>query len=60
MTTSKAPVQDSAKRIEPVGFDEEGSGLQMGELSELLGYVIKRAQLKVFDDFLRCMAPLQL
>jgi DNA-binding MarR family transcriptional regulator len=34
--------------------------LQIGELAELLGYSLKRAQLKVFDDFLRCMAPLQL
>ena len=32
----------------------------MGELSELLGYSLKRAQLKVFEDFLRCVAPLQL
>ena len=34
--------------------------LQLGELSELLGYSLKRAQLKVFEDFLRCVAPLQL
>lgn len=58
--TSKTPLQQSAKPLEPVGFDEEGVALQMGELSELLGYVIKRAQLKVFDDFHRTMAPLQL
>src|SRR5260221_14601022 len=32
----------------------------MVELSDLLGYSLKRAQLKVFEDFLRCMAPLQL
>ena len=38
----------------------EASALQMGELSELLGYSLKRAQLRVFEDFLRCMAPLQL
>ncbi len=60
MTTSKTPVQDSAKPIEPPALDEDGATLVMGELSELLGYVIKRAQLKVFDDFHRCMAPLQL
>jgi DNA-binding MarR family transcriptional regulator len=36
------------------------SVLQMGELSGLVGYSLKRAQLKIFDDFLRCMAPLQL
>jgi DNA-binding MarR family transcriptional regulator len=38
----------------------EGATLQLGELSELLGYALKRAQLKVFEDFLRCVAPLQL
>src|SRR5205085_6381822 len=38
----------------------ENTALQMGELSDLLGYVLKRAQLKVFEDFLRCVAPLQL
>ena len=36
------------------------AGLQLGELAELLGYSLKRAQLKVFEDFLRCVAPLQL
>lgn len=34
--------------------------LQMGELSELLGYSLKRAQLKIFEHFLHCVAPLQL
>ena len=38
----------------------EDAALQLGELSELLGYLLKRAQLKVFEDFLRCVAPLQL
>jgi len=38
----------------------EGAALQLGELPELLGYSLKRAQLKVFEDFLRCVAPLQL
>lgn len=38
----------------------EAGALQMGELSELLGYSLKRAQLKIFEDFLRCVAPLQL
>jgi DNA-binding MarR family transcriptional regulator len=38
----------------------ETTDLQMGELSELLGYSLKRAQLKVFEDFLRCMSTLQL
>jgi len=38
----------------------EAAELRMGELSELLGYSLKRAQLKVFEDFLRCMSSLQL
>jgi DNA-binding MarR family transcriptional regulator len=60
MTTLKTPSLNPAKSVEPTGFDEEGSALQLGELAELLGYSLKRAQLKVFEDFLRCMAPLQL
>jgi DNA-binding MarR family transcriptional regulator len=39
---------------------DEAQAVQLGELSDLLGYVLKRAQLKVFEDFLRCMATLQL
>ena len=39
---------------------DDNAALQMGELSDLLGYSLKRAQLKVFEDFLRCVAPLQL
>ncbi|MCW5704314.1 MAG: MarR family winged helix-turn-helix transcriptional regulator [Bradyrhizobium sp.] len=38
----------------------ESAALQLGELSELLGYSLKRAQLRVFEDFLKCVAPLQL
>src|ERR1700721_3469075 len=44
----------------PAGRTAEGGALQLGELSELLGYSLKRAQLKVFEDFLHCVAPLQL
>jgi DNA-binding MarR family transcriptional regulator len=47
-------------RKEQVEGAAESPALQMGELSELLGYSLKRAQLKVFDDFLRSVAPLQL
>jgi DNA-binding MarR family transcriptional regulator len=47
-------------RREPAEATMDGSALQMGELSELLGYSLKRAQLRVFEDFLRCVAPLQL
>jgi DNA-binding MarR family transcriptional regulator len=50
--------KDHLKR--PVDGAGEDTALRMGELSELLGYSLKRAQLKVFEDFLRCVAPLQL
>jgi DNA-binding MarR family transcriptional regulator len=49
-----------AGRKDPAETAMETTALQMGELSELLGYSLKRAQLKVFEDFLRCVAPLQL
>jgi DNA-binding MarR family transcriptional regulator len=52
------PLQPARK--EPADAAGESTALQMGELSELLGYSLKRAQLKVFEDFLRCVAPLQL
>jgi DNA-binding MarR family transcriptional regulator len=52
---------DSAKaRKEAVEASTDGAALDMGELSELLGYSLKRAQLKIFEDFLHCVAPLQL
>ena len=62
MTVSKTAIAERAKP--PARSRPSGGGrrppLQMGELSELLGYSLKRAQLKVFEDFLRCVAPLQL
>lgn len=64
MTVSKAtaePVKPSRSGgKEAVEGVAEHAALQLGELSELLGYSLKRAQLKVFEDFLRCVAPLQL
>lgn len=64
MTVSKTA---DAGAIKPVRASRkengEGAGeaaLQLGELSELLGYSLKRAQLRVFEDFLECVAPLQL
>jgi DNA-binding MarR family transcriptional regulator len=71
MTVSKTAIArptamaDTAKdtikaRKEPAGAAGEDAALQLGELSELLGYALKRAQLKVFEDFLHCVAPLQL
>ena len=64
MTVSKT-AGDAAKapraaRKASAGAAAETGALQMGELSELLGYSLKRAQLKIFEDFLRCVAPLQL
>jgi DNA-binding MarR family transcriptional regulator len=65
MTVSKTAAVDPAKasrsaRKELAEAPTENAALQLGELSELLGYSLKRAQLKVFEDFLRCVAPLQL
>src|SRR5438876_4671001 len=64
MTVSKTATADGAKLARPrkelAEGASEGASLQMGELSDLLGYSLKRAQLKVFEDFLRCVAPLQL
>jgi len=58
MTVSKNAATDAKSKD---GAEDAATGaLQLGELSELLGYLLKRAQLKVFEDFLRCMAPLQL
>ena len=63
MTVSKAAAT-SAKRSRITGKQPaeiaETTAMQMGELSELLGYSVKRAQLKIFEHFLRCVAPLQL
>jgi DNA-binding MarR family transcriptional regulator len=63
--TAMAAMADTAKdtvggRKESAGGAGEDAALQMGELSELLGYSLKRAQLRIFEDFLRCVAPLQL
>ena len=63
MTVSKAATDPKAPRVarsERADAAAENSALQLGELSELLGYSLKRAQLKVFEDFLRCVEPLQL
>jgi DNA-binding MarR family transcriptional regulator len=65
MTVSRTATAGRAKAPRPARKDAaahgaESAALQMGELSDLLGYSLKRAQLKVFEDFLRCMAPLQL
>ena len=53
-------VSRTAKAQRPARKEAEDTPIELGELSELLGYTLKRAQLKIFEDFLRCMAPLQL
>jgi DNA-binding MarR family transcriptional regulator len=65
MTAFKSAAANAVKsarpaRKEPLESAAENTELQLGELSELLGYSLKRAQLKIFENFLRCVAPLQL
>ncbi|MGY8710282.1 MarR family transcriptional regulator [Bradyrhizobium sp. 18BD] len=65
MTVSKTAEKSSEKSGEAAkgrkdAAEAQSEALQLGELSEQLGYVLKRAQLKVFENFLRCMASLQL
>ena len=59
MTVSKTAT-GAAKAQRANRKEAEDGGIDLGELSEMLGYPLKRAQLRVFDDFLHCMAPLQL
>src|ERR1700742_2964424 len=59
MTVSRT-VTDGAKAQRASRKEGDNAAIELGELSEMLGYPLKRAQLKVFEDFLRCMAPLQL
>lgn len=62
MTASKTAMTAPARgrKDNGEGAPGEAAALQLGELSELLGYSLKRAQLRIFEDFLRCVAPLQL
>jgi DNA-binding MarR family transcriptional regulator len=63
MTVSKAATAAAGKTSSSARKQPEvaeTAALQMGELSELLGYSLKRAQLKIFEHFLRCVGPLQL
>jgi DNA-binding MarR family transcriptional regulator len=64
MTVPKSALIDGVKAPHPARKEPDRAApttaLQLGELSELLGYSLKRAQLRVFEDFLRCVAPLQL
>ena len=60
MTVSRTASVDVAKtaRKEQAADGADSAALLMGELSDHLGYALKRAQLKIFEDFLRCVAPL--
>lgn len=61
MTVSKTAEKSSdAAKGRKDASEPQAEALQLGELSEQLGYVLKRAQLKVFENFLRCMTSLQL
>ena len=62
MTVSKAAAVDAtrasrAARKEAVDEIVGDPSIQLGELAELLGYSLKRAQLKIFEDFLRSWHP---
>jgi len=63
MTASRSAIVKASRagrKPPPADPVADGGALALGELSELLGYALKRAQLRVFEDFLRCVAPLQL
>ena len=60
MAAPKMSTAEQPKRPPPLPSEPDTAPLQLGELAGLLGYTLKRAQLRVFEDFLRCMAPLQL
>jgi DNA-binding MarR family transcriptional regulator len=60
MPVSRDTDMDLPLHVLPEDTAVDDATLQIGELAGLLGYSLKRAQLRVFDDFMRCMAPLQL
>ncbi len=59
MTVSSS-ANDAVKALRVARKAPDDSAIELGELSDLLGYALKRAQMRIFDDFLRCVAPLQL
>src|SRR5438270_7114687 len=58
--TAADQAKSGTGRKEPADAAPETSALQLGELADHLGYSLKRAQLRIFEDFLRCVAPLEL
>jgi len=59
MTVSRAAA-DAAKASRNARKEVEAAPIELGELTGFAGYALKRAQLKIFEDFLHCVAPLQL
>ena len=55
----KRPARPSPRPL-PIPAPPPAEAVQIGDLSEFLGYSLKRAQLRIFEDFIRCVAPLQL
>jgi DNA-binding MarR family transcriptional regulator len=51
---------DAAKAPRPARDNAGDGAVELGELSDFVGYALKRAQLKISEDFLHCVAPLQL
>src|SRR3954470_2960379 len=60
MTASKNAAVNTTKPPRRGTASPAADALQLGELAGHLGYALKRAQLRIFDDFLRCVAPLEL
>ena len=60
VSKSADPAKSRAARKQSAEAAVEPTPLQLGELSDHLGYSLKRAQLRIFEDFLRCVAPLDL
>lgn len=50
----KRPAAARTRTVSPV------APIRIGDLSDFLGYSLKRAQLRIFDDFIGCVAALQL
>lgn len=53
--TAKAKRPSQAPQIDAID-----APVSMDQLSQYLGYPLKRAQLRLFDNFIRCVAPLDL
>lgn len=63
MAVSRTAVARAAKgkrAVQPARVSESDAPIQVDQLSEYLGYSLKRAQLRIFDHFITSVAPLQL